>query len=87
MNRENQILNILEEISIYRFQSFIKLLIRSKVGYVFLMVVVFILPQAEFGPNDHRDGALHFIWLNGPWKGWIILKSFEKFNSSIDIFL
>ena len=51
------------------------------------MVVVFILPQAEFGPNDHRDGALHFIWLNGPWKGWIILKSFEKFNSSIDIFL
>ena len=24
------------------------------------MVVVSILPQAEFGPNDHREDALHF---------------------------
>ena len=25
------------------------------------MVVVFILPHAEFGRNDHREDALHFI--------------------------
>ena len=28
---------------------------------LFLMVVVSILPQAEFGPNDHREGAPHFM--------------------------
>ena len=33
---------------------------RSKVGCVFPMVVVSILPHAEFGPNDHRKDALHF---------------------------
>ena len=25
-----------------------------------MMVIVSILPNAEFGPNDHREGALHF---------------------------
>ena len=29
-------------------------------GRVFPMVVDTILPQAEFGPNDHRKDALHF---------------------------
>ena len=33
----------------------------SKVGCVFPMVVVSILPHAEFGPNDHREDASHFI--------------------------
>ena len=28
---------------------------------VFPMVVVSILPHAEFGLNDHREGALYFI--------------------------
>ena len=32
-----------------------------KVGRVFPMVVVSILPHAEFGPNDHREDAPHFI--------------------------
>ena len=32
-----------------------------KVGCVFPMVVVSILPHAEIGPNDHREDALHFI--------------------------
>ena len=32
-----------------------------KVGYVFLMVGVSMLPHAEFGRNDHREDALHFI--------------------------
>ena len=32
-----------------------------KVGCVFPMVVVSMLPHADFGPNDHRDDALHFI--------------------------
>ena len=25
-----------------------------------LMVIVSILPNAEFGPNDHREDATHF---------------------------
>ena len=29
----------------------------SKVGCVFPMVVVFILPQAKFRPNNHREDA------------------------------
>ena len=33
----------------------------SKVGCVFLMVVVSLLPNAEFGRNDHREDAPHFI--------------------------
>ena len=33
----------------------------NKVGYVFPMVVVSILLRAEFGPNDHREDAPHFI--------------------------
>ena len=32
----------------------------SKVGCVFAMVVVSILPYAEFGRNDHREDAPHF---------------------------
>jgi len=34
----------------------------SKVGCVFPMVVVSILLHAELGRNDHREGALHFIF-------------------------
>ena len=32
-----------------------------KVGCVFPMVIVSILPHAEFGPNDHRENPPHFI--------------------------
>ena len=32
----------------------------SKVGCVFAMVVVSILPHAKFGRNDHREDAPHF---------------------------
>ena len=32
----------------------------SKVGCVFPMVVVSILPHAEFGQNDHREHTPHF---------------------------
>ena len=35
--------------------------VSNKEGCVFRMVVVFILPHAEFGPNGHREDALHFI--------------------------
>ena len=31
-----------------------------KVGYVFPIVVVSLLPRAKFGPNDYREDALHF---------------------------
>ena len=33
-----------------------------KVGRVFLMVFVPMLPHAEFGRNDHREYALHFTY-------------------------
>ena len=36
----------------------------SKVGCVFLIVVVSILPRAEFGPSDHREDAFRFITKN-----------------------
>ena len=35
-----------------------------KVGCLFPMVVVSILPHADFGPNDHRDDALHFTMVH-----------------------
>ena len=38
----------------------VKLLQDIKVGCVFPMVVVSILPHAEFGQNDHREDAPHF---------------------------
>ena len=38
-----------------------------KVGCIFPMVVVYLLPQAEFGRNDHREDAPHF-------KSWGILE-------------
>ena len=33
----------------------------TKVGCVFPMVVVSLLLHAEFGPNDHRKDAPHFM--------------------------
>ena len=33
----------------------------TKVGCVFPMVAVSILPQAEFGQKDHQEDASHFI--------------------------
>ena len=33
---------------------------RSKVGYVFLMVIISILLHAEFGRNDQREDASYF---------------------------
>ena len=35
--------------------------IDNKVGCVFLMVVVSMLPHPEIGRNDHRESAPHFI--------------------------
>ena len=34
-----------------------------KVGCVFPMVVVYILPHGEFGPNDHGPDTPHFTWI------------------------
>ena len=34
----------------------------SKVGFVFPMVIVSILPHEEFGPNDHRKDAPHVTY-------------------------
>ena len=42
--------------ALFDFEDLISLLI-CKVGCVVVMVVVSILPHAEFGPNDHRQDA------------------------------
>ena len=38
---------------------------QPKVGCVFLMTVGSMLPYVEFGPNDHREDTLHFIFVMG----------------------
>ena len=43
--------------------SIITLFQSIKVGCVFPMVIIPILPRAEFGPNDHREDAAHFIYI------------------------
>jgi len=43
------------------FDSFMNEFDKNKVGCVFPMFVVSILPHAEFGSNDHREDAPHFI--------------------------
>ena len=40
--------------------SIITLFQSIKVECVFPMFIIPILPQVEFGPNDHREDALHF---------------------------
>ena len=35
---------------------------KYKEGCVFPVVAISMLPRAEFGPNDHREEALHFIY-------------------------
>ena len=37
------------------------MLMDSKVGCVFPMIVVSLLPHADYGRNDHREDAFHFI--------------------------
>ena len=47
---------------------------KSKVGCVFSMIVISTLLQEEFERNDHREDALHFIWL---WfKSDMVIKKF-----------
>ena len=36
-----------------------------KVGCVFPVAVVSVLPHAEFGPNDYQEDAPHFKLLSG----------------------
>ena len=45
----------------------------GKVGCVFEMVVVCLLPLAEFGRNDHQEDTTHFIiewfYIKSPYYG------------------
>ena len=53
----------------------------TKVGCIFLMVVVSILPDTVFGPNDHREDVPHFTYLSGGTTSfeqkWVNSASFE----------
>ena len=49
-----------------------------KVGRVFPMVIVSILPQAEFGRNVHREDTPHFIWNTN--HSWDLSKARLRFN-------
>ena len=44
----------------YNWKSMYQLVRKNKVGCGFPMIVVSILSNAEFGPNDHREDASHF---------------------------
>ena len=43
-----------------------------KVGYVFPMVIVSMLPYAEFERNGHREGTPHFIISNQVYESFLI---------------
>ena len=62
-----------------------------KVGCVFPMIVVSILPRAKLGRNDHREDALHFVERNCFSETYIILSGFEFkvlfFISNFDLIL
>ena len=45
---------------VHKRSSFIDSKFGHKVGCIFPIVIVPILPHTEFGPNDHRNDALHF---------------------------
>ena len=46
------------------------------------MVVVAILPHEEFGPNDHREDVLHFIFEVSLGLIWLHLVSMVIFNQN-----
>ena len=53
----------------------------TKVGCIFLMIVVSILPRTEFGSNHHREDAPDFTYLSGGTTSfeqkWVNSASFE----------
>ena len=69
--------SIMEHILMQAIQIFVKSV--SKVGCVFPMIVVSILPHAEFGPNDQWEDAAHFKMANAHWYNyqWLLIKSTE----------
>ena len=50
----------------------------GKVGCVFPMVAVSILPHAEFGPNDHRADAPRFNKLDNGFKSNPLVNIWDK---------
>ena len=52
-------------------------MVHNKVGRVFSMVIVSILPHAGFGPNDHRKDTLHFTYR------WLRPVLFEMVNNRV----
>ena len=55
----------------FRSRLLLILLWKYKTGCVFLMVVVSLLHHVEFGPNDHREKAPHFIIGVFPWMAMV----------------
>jgi len=58
-DKANQFLDSPDEGKVPKIQSEFYHLV-SKVSCVFPMVVVPLLPHAEFGPNDHQEDTPHF---------------------------
>ena len=66
----------------------------NKVECVFPMVVVSVLPHAEFGPYDHREDAphsnkcYHFDFLGSVWlNGQHLYFSMKYFSLNFDLVL
>ena len=53
----------------------------TKVGYIFPMVVISVLPLAGFGPSDYRKDAYHF---KSRIKNWEVLarRKFTDYKSN-----
>ena len=49
----------------------------NKVGCVFSMIFVSILPHAEFGPNDHQENAYHFTVKSADGHNYCIKHAFQ----------
>ena len=63
----------------------------AKVGFVFAMIVVFMLHHAEFGPNDHQEDAPYYTFGLNPLVKHLIhsvrynsFKRIKTVNKNID---
>ena len=57
--------------------------LETKVGCVFPMVAVSVLPHAEFGPNEHREDAHHFMIYCQKYKQKLLKSGLIIFSETI----
>ena len=58
-------------------------LVKYKVGFALPMVIVSILPVAEFGPNDHQENAQLFTILEFSILYVVLITFMELYNETV----